>query len=92
MHIVEENTLKPRALEKINFVPNKRRSVYMRLYGSCLIQKVSVQMIVFYIFHGPLQPQKLEDNGKCHIKVLVICKHFPACTAITYTCICTSSM
>ena len=33
MHIVEENTLKVRALEKINFVPNKRRGVYMRLYG-----------------------------------------------------------
>ena len=37
MHIVEENTLKPQALEKINFVPNKRRSVYMRLYGMKLL-------------------------------------------------------
>ena len=36
MHIVKKKTLKPRALEKINFVPNKRRGVYMRLYGMCI--------------------------------------------------------
>ena len=64
----------------------------MQQGNSCLIYilytidvlKFPLQMIAFYIFHGPLQLQKLEDSGKCHIKVLVICNHFPACTAITY--------
>ena len=64
MHIVEENTLKVRALEKIKFVPNKRRGVYMRLYGTQIVRlRDSLRGYITVTEEGRRRGKEGEEEG-----------------------------